>query len=99
MAISSTATMIQEARIALPPIQGAKLNCAVILASAPSAGALATTLARNQLTFGSGDHGPVHAATTTSNTANGIQACHTSAGFSPCPFCCDNNAASTGLPP
>src|SRR6185369_6475968 len=61
IAISRTATMIQDARIALPPIHGAKLNCAVIFASAPSSGAAATTLVRNQLTFGNGDQGPLQA--------------------------------------
>src|SRR4029079_6088008 len=100
IAISSTATMIHEARIALPPIHGAKLNCAVILASAPSAGALATTLVRNQLTFGSGDHGPVQAATTTSSTTNGIHACNTSPDFRPWPLSAEAScAASTGTPP
>src|SRR5215469_15546874 len=102
MAMSSSATMIHEARMALPPMYGAKLNTAVTL---PFSGQLAAseehpaTCALNQLTFGSGDHGPVQRATTTSSTANGSQACTTSVGVSPCPRVCLAVVGSTATPP
>src|SRR5580700_263606 len=82
IATSSSTTMTQDARIALPPTYGAKLKTALtlpfgigqLLASAEQA----TACALNQLTLGSGDHGPVQAVTTTNSTANGIHACSTS---------------------
>jgi len=78
------------------------LNTAVTL---PLAGQLlaseeqAIAVALNQLTFGSGDHGPVQAATTISSTANGSHACSTSPVLSPCPRVCVAVAALTGTPP
>ena len=97
--------MIHEARIALPPIHGAKLNCAVIVASAPSAGAFAMISAVTHFAFSTRDplsrhssasaaidHGPVQAATTISSTTNGIHACNTSAVLRPWPLLCDSNA-------
>src|ERR1700758_1845617 len=86
---SSSATMIHEARIAVPPTNGAKLKTALTLplgtgqdgASAEQA----TAVSLNQLILGSGDHGPVQAATTTSSTTKGIQHCSTSPGERPWP--------------
>src|SRR5690242_8363908 len=78
---SSAATMSHDARIAVPPTKGVKLNAAVMVALV--SGTVAATLARNQLTLGSGDHGPVQAATTTTRTANGIHAWSTSLVLSP----------------
>src|SRR5579863_8145993 len=102
MASSSPSTMIQEARIAEPPTQGAKLNTALTL---PLAGQLAASdeqaiaCTLNQLTLGRLDQGPVQAATTIRSTANGIQACATSAGLSASPCACRRTAGSTGTPP
>src|ERR1700758_1436829 len=82
IAISRTATMIHETRIAVPPMYGAKLNTALTSGLAGSQAfasdehAVAAVL--NQLTFGSGDQGPVHAATTMSRIAKGIHACRIS---------------------
>src|SRR5215469_942716 len=97
MAPSRTATMIHEARIAVPAIQGVNLNVAVILVF--NSGAAAATLAVYQVTFGSGDQGPVHAATTTSSTTNGIHASSNSPPDSPCARCCATCVVSTGTPP
>src|SRR5215813_11024215 len=81
IAASNTATTIQDARIALPPIYGANLNTAVTSAFAglqsAAAAEQATAFALNQLTLGNGDHGPVQAATTIRSTAKGIQAWNT----------------------
>ena len=62
--------------MALPPTQGANLNAAAMVALV--SGAVAATEAEYQPTAGRLDHGPVHAATTTTSTANGIQASSTS---------------------
>src|SRR5215472_16574439 len=97
MAPSSIATMIHEARIAVPAIQGVNLNVAVILVF--SSGAAAATDALYQVTFGSGDQGPVQAATTTSSTTNGIQASINSPPDSPCERCWATCAVSIGVPP
>src|ERR1700757_130513 len=79
IASSNTATMIQVARMALPPMRGAKLNTAVTVGLADVQVAASaeqpTAWALNQLTFGSGDHGPVQAATTIRSTTNGSHAC------------------------
>ena len=55
---SSTATISHDARIALPPTQGANLNAAVMVALV--SGASACTWTRYQPTAGRLDHGPVH---------------------------------------
>src|SRR5580704_3810857 len=81
-ASSNATTMIQDTRIAVPAMYGAKLKMAVrlgfaavqVLASAEQP----TAVALNQLTLGKVDQGPVHAATTMSSTANGSQHCTTS---------------------
>src|ERR1700691_4254937 len=78
---SSIAMISHDARIALPPTQGANLNAAVIVVF--FAGASACTWAENQPTAGRLDHGPVQAATTTTSTANGIQDSSTSPVVSP----------------
>src|SRR6185312_10745891 len=89
MIINSIAMMIHEARMALPPMYGVKLNVAFTSGLAGShtvaSDEHATALTLYQLIFGSGDHGPVHAATTTNNTMNGSHACATSAAFRPWP--------------
>src|SRR5215470_15082633 len=103
MANSQIATMIHDARIEVPPMYGAKLNTAVAVGLAGSQAATSdgqpAAVALNQLTFGSGDHGPVQAATTTSRITNGIHACTTSPALRPWPrFCCAADA-STATPP
>src|SRR6185312_9765507 len=74
----SSATMIQEARIAVPPTYGANLKAAVTAGFAALHVAprdeQATACAVNHVTFGSGDQGPVQAATTISRTTKGIHA-------------------------
>src|SRR6516162_11023623 len=103
IAISSTSTMIQVVRIAVPAMYGAKLKATVTLGLAAVQVAASaeqpTAWALNQLTLGSVDQGPVQAATTASSTANGSQACSTSPGFKPCDCVCRAVAASTGTPP
>src|SRR5271157_5653723 len=79
---SSAAMISHDARIALPPTHGANLNAAEMVALV--SGASACTWAEYQPTAGRPDHGPVHAATTTTSTANGIQASATSPPVSPC---------------
>src|ERR1019366_2072562 len=74
--VSSATTTSHDARIALPPTHGANLNAAVMVALV--SGASACTWTKYQPTAGRLDHGPVHAATTRTNTANGIQASSTS---------------------
>src|ERR1700753_2191183 len=85
--ISNTTTMIQETRIAVPATYGAKLNTALTSGLAGSHAVAsdeqATAFCENQISFGNFDHGPVHAATTTSSTMNGSHACPTSAGVRP----------------
>src|SRR6266513_1564095 len=89
----------------MKPSIGATMMNAVPMLEKPLAGQLvareeqATAVALNQLTFGRGDQGPVQAATTTSSTAKGSQACSTSPNFSPCPCVCRAVAASTSTPP
>src|ERR1700746_1223822 len=70
---SSSATMIHDARIALPPTNGLKSNAAVIVAPSVIED-LAETARCSQLMAGSGDHGPVHATTTATSTMIGSQA-------------------------
>src|SRR5215469_9966402 len=67
---SSSATTIQDARIALPPTAGLKSNAAVIVLLAVSEEA-AVTARCSQLIAGSVDHGPVHATTTQTSTMMG----------------------------
>jgi hypothetical protein len=91
--------MIQEAKIAVPPTNGAKLNTAGTVAPAVIDDP-ATTLAENKLTLGNGDHGPVQSTTTTINTKNGIHARRMSRVVSPCAFSSPCTAsAATGTPP
>src|SRR5579863_1659784 len=103
IASSSSSTMIQAARIAVPPTQGAKLNTALTLplgtGQSLTSEEQASACVLNQLTFGSGDHGPVQAATTTRSTTNGIHACSTSWLLSPWPRFSFDDAATTGTPP
>src|SRR4051794_36535571 len=103
-AISSTTTMIHETRIAVPATNGVQLNTALTSGLAGSHAVVAieehaTAFWLNQLTFGSVDHGPVHAATTTSNTMNGNHACPTSAEVNPCARFCCAAAGFNGTPP
>src|SRR5271169_54135 len=90
--------MSHDVRIALPPTHGANLNAAEIVALV--SGAIACTPAEYQPTAGRLDHGPVHAITTTTSTAKGIQASSTSLAVSPCslaaPAC---SAAVISRPP
>src|SRR5215472_19220639 len=70
--IKSTVTTSHDAKMALPPIQGANLNAAEMVAFV--SGAVAWTWTKYQPTAGRLDHGPVHRPTTTIRTTNGIQA-------------------------
>src|ERR1700719_400591 len=68
----------------MKPSTGATMMKAVPMLEKPFASEeQAIAVALNQLTFGRGDHGPVQAATTSSNTTNGIHACSTSPNFRP----------------
>ena len=69
---SSSATMIQETRIAVPPTAGLKSNAAEMVAPGATDDC-AVTAAWNQLIAGSFDHGPVHATTTMTRTRIGSQ--------------------------
>src|SRR5579871_597364 len=102
----SSATRIHATRIALPPTNGANLNTAVTsglaavqVPAAAAAAEHAIALLWNHVILGSGDQGPVQAATTPSNTANGIHACATCPCVSPCPRVWCACARSTGTPP
>ena len=96
---SKTQMISQDARIALPPTHGANLNAAEMVALV--SGAVACTWTKYQPTAGRLDHGPVHAATTTTSTANGIQASSTSPVVRPCSRSASraSSAALTGMPP
>src|SRR5580692_25643 len=94
----SNATMIQEARIALPPTNGLKSNAAVMVAPAVIEDA-AETARCSQLIAGNGDHGPVHSTTTTTSTMIGNQPWNTSPADRPWPSAAASCAAVTGTPP
>src|ERR1700722_3345749 len=95
---SSKATMIQDARIALPPTNGLKSNAAVMVAPAVIEDA-AETARCSQLIAGNGDHGPVHSTTTTTSTMIGNQPWNTSPADRPWPSAAACCAAVTGTPP
>src|SRR5271165_6300354 len=84
--VNSATTISHDARIALPPTHGANLNAAVMVAFV--SGASACTWTKYQPTAGRLDHGPVHAATTTTSTAKGIHASSTSPPVNPCSLAC-----------
>src|SRR6202451_121544 len=98
LTLSSTATMIHDARIALPPTNGLKSNAAVIVAPAVIEDA-AETARCSQLIAGTGDHGPVHSTTTTTSTMIGNQPWNTSPADSPWPSAAATCAAVTGTRP
>src|SRR5215472_14021473 len=93
---NSSATMIQDARIALPPTNGLKSNAAVIMAFSVKED-LAATARCSQLMAGSGDHGPVHKTTTTTSTMIGSQPWNTSPADMPWPA--EPCAPLTAVPP
>src|SRR3984885_14305118 len=95
---SNSATMIQEARIALPPTNGLKSNAAVMVAPAVIEDA-AETARCSQLIAGNGAHGPVHSTTATTSTMIGNQPWNTSPADSPWPSAAAACAAVTGTPP
>src|SRR5690349_17021308 len=70
---SSSATMIQDARIADPPTNGVHLKAAAMVAPSAIEDAAVTCWFSSAMP-GSFDHGPVQATTTTTSTAIGIQA-------------------------
>src|ERR1700761_4927278 len=76
--LSSSATITQDARIAVPPDHG--VNLKLIATGWPSIASWAETPACHQTVFGRSDHGPVQATTTTIRTMKGSQAAKTSAG-------------------
>src|SRR5215467_12135217 len=86
---SSSTTMNQVVRIAVPAMYGVKLKATVTLGLAAvqvlASAEQPTAWALNQLTLGRLDQGPVQGTTTASSTANGSQACNTSPNFRPCP--------------
>ena len=73
--------MIQEARMAVPPENGAQVNAAETLLPSATEDP-ASTESLNGAYFGSGDQGPVHSTTITTRTMKGSQACKTSRGLS-----------------
>src|ERR1700731_451372 len=95
---SNSATMIQEARIALPPTNGLKSNAAEMVAPAVIEDA-AETARCSQLIAGNGDHGPVHSTTTTTSTMIGSQPWNTSPADRPWPSAAASCPAVTGTPP
>src|SRR5579864_6821408 len=70
---NSSATMIQEARIAEPPTKGVQLKIAAMVAPWTIDDA-AVTWRWSPMMLGSFDHGPVQATTTMTSTAIGSQA-------------------------
>src|SRR6185437_9282583 len=82
--LSKRAAMIQAAQIAVPPMNGAKLNVARTMAPGVS-DECAATERLNRLTLGRFDHGPVHNTTTTIRTMKGSQARKISPGGSTLP--------------
>src|ERR1700726_2133554 len=67
---NNSATIIQEARIAVPPTQGLKSNTAEIVVFSVKADLAATTRWSHTIP-GKDDHGPVQATTTITSTMIG----------------------------
>src|SRR5579863_529604 len=96
---SNSATIIHDAKMALPPMKGANVNVALTTLPGVSDECAATEDLNNEM-CGRLDHGPVHRTTTTIRTMNGSQARNTSAADSSRPVrAAAATSAETGTPP